>query len=156
MTDIDKYTISVRNGVFEGEVCFEAKVLELPDVAEYADSGEEAYALAIDAIQTIAQIFAEANRPMPSAVRREEVYSGRVTLRLPKSLHRAIAEQALEEGISLNQQIVGSLTYSSGYKTGLKVKDIWKRFLDDGEKIKGSGRVRNVEPIPLPPLKAVG
>ena len=59
MIDPHNYNISVRRGEFEGEFCFEARVKELPDIAEYADSFEEAYALAIDSIETTMEIFAE-------------------------------------------------------------------------------------------------
>ncbi|WOG27803.1 hypothetical protein [Endozoicomonas sp. 8E] len=53
------YNITVRRANFDGEVFFEARVKELPDVAEYADTAEEAYALAIDTIEITAEIFAE-------------------------------------------------------------------------------------------------
>ncbi len=48
MIDATNYTITVRKGEFDGEQCFEARVVELPDLTEYADSFEETYALAID------------------------------------------------------------------------------------------------------------
>lgn len=59
MIDPHAYTITVRRGVFAGETCFEARVREFPDLAEYADSYAEAYDLIIDAIETTAEIFAE-------------------------------------------------------------------------------------------------
>jgi len=37
MIDSRNYNISIRRGEFEGEVCFEARVKELPDIIEYAD-----------------------------------------------------------------------------------------------------------------------
>ena len=36
----------------------------------------------------------------------QTVYSGQFKLRLPKSLHRALAEQARREGISMNQYCI--------------------------------------------------
>jgi hypothetical protein len=38
-----------------------------------------------------------------------------VTLRIPRSLHRALAAAAEEEGVSLNAHLVGVLTYYSGF-----------------------------------------
>lgn len=38
-----------------------------------------------------------------------EVYSGKLNVRLPKSLHRKLAQQAVGEGVSLNQWIVSLL-----------------------------------------------
>ena len=103
------YNITVRACEFEGEPLFEARVKELPDVREFAGSAQEAYALAIDTIETAAAMFAETGRPFPLPVRPQDQYSGRVTLRLPKSLHRALANAAEEEGVSLNQHLVTAL-----------------------------------------------
>jgi len=55
--DLTNYTITVCQGIFEGEECFEALVKELPDVAEYGDSYDEAYELAVDSIQTTVEIY---------------------------------------------------------------------------------------------------
>ncbi|MDE0446594.1 MAG: toxin-antitoxin system HicB family antitoxin [Spirochaetaceae bacterium] len=88
---------------------FEERIKELPDVREFAESAQEAYALAIDTIETAAAMFAETGRPFPPPVRPQDQYSGRVTLRLPKSLHRELASAAEEEGVSLNQHLVTAL-----------------------------------------------
>ena len=56
------YNITVRESVFEGEPLFEARVKELPDVREYAESSQAAYDLTIDTIETAAALFAD-NRP---------------------------------------------------------------------------------------------
>ena len=68
MFDANLYNITVRKGNFDGEVFFEAKVKELPDVAEYADSYEEAYLLAIDSLETTAEALAEQGKVMPSPI----------------------------------------------------------------------------------------
>ncbi len=115
MIDPRAYTISVRRTEFEDEICFEARVKELPDLAEYADSAEEVYALAIDAIETTAAVFLEKGIAMPVPLATADDYSGRVTLRLPKSLHRALAQTADDEGVSLNQHLVNVLSYFSGF-----------------------------------------
>ena len=115
MIDPHAYNITVRRDDFEGELCFEARVKELPDLAEYGDTFEEAYQLAIDAIETTAEIFAEKGKAMPMPKDVPDEYSGRVTLRLPRSLHRALAEAAENEGVSLNQHLVNTLAYFSGF-----------------------------------------
>ena len=91
------YNITVRECAFDGESLFEARVKELPDVREYAESAREAYDLAIDTIETA----------FPASP--QDQFSGRVTLRLPKSLHRALASAAEDEGVSLNQHLVTAL-----------------------------------------------
>lgn len=115
MNDPNAYGIEVRGRTIDGEAMFEARVRELPDLAEYADTAEEAYALALDAVAITAQVFAEKGKPMPLPMVPVDDWSGRVTLRLPRSLHRALAEVAEAEGCSLNQHIVNVLSYFSGY-----------------------------------------
>ena len=112
------YNITVRKANFDGEVFFEARVKELPDVAEYADTFEEAYALAIDTIEMTAEIFSAKGKAMPAPYKPADDYSGRVTLRLPKTLHRSLSETADQEGISLNQYLVNVLSYQFGYHSG--------------------------------------
>lgn len=63
-----KYNITVRKSLSSGEEHFEARVLELPDVVEYADSYEEAYALAVDTIETTAEIYKEKGKALPAAL----------------------------------------------------------------------------------------
>ncbi len=45
--------------------------------------------------------------PLPST---DETYSGKLLLRMPKSLHRRLAEEAEGENVSLNQYIVSVLS----------------------------------------------
>ena len=115
MTDPHAYGIEVRRRSIDSEVLFEARVRELPDLAEYADTAEEAYALAIDAIATTADVLTERGKSMPPPLEPVDDWSGRVTLRLPRSLHRLLSETADDEGCSLNQHIVNVLNYFSGY-----------------------------------------
>lgn len=115
MTDASTYNITVRKGVFDGEACFQATVRELPDVAEYADTAEEAYELAVDTIETTQAMLSEQGHGVPAPYVPADDFSGRVTLRLPRSLHRALYHAAESEGVSLNQQIVNVLSYWSGY-----------------------------------------
>ena len=110
-----EYNITIRQGIFEGEECFEARVKELPDLFEYADTYEEAYELALDAIETTAEEFDEKGRLMPAPWEPEDDYSGRVTIRMPKSLHRALAEGAEDEGVSLNQYMIAILSAFNGF-----------------------------------------
>ncbi len=48
-----------------------------------------------------------------------ETYSGKFNLRLPKSLHRLLAWQADEDGVSLNQYVVTLLAAGSAGQTGV-------------------------------------
>ena len=129
MIDASNYNITVRKGLFDGELCYEARVAELPDVTEYADSFDEAYALAIDTIDVTAEMFAAQGKAMPVPMVPADDYSGRVTLRLAKSLHRSLAQAANNEGVSLNQHLTNILNYYAGYAQATEARNsgnIWQ------------------------------
>lgn len=119
MFDASLYNITVRKGNFDGEVFFEAKVKELPDVAEYAETYEEAYLLAIDTIETTAEALAEQGKVMPAPILENDDFSGRVTLRMPKSMHAALSSWSESEDISLNQLLVNCLAFNLGEQFGV-------------------------------------
>lgn len=108
------YNVTVRQVVLEGETLFEARVKELPDARDYAESATDAYDLAIDTIETSAATFEREGRTFPPPVHPQDDFSGRVTLRLPKSLHRRLAMEAECEGASLNQHLVNVLSQDAG------------------------------------------
>lgn len=118
--DPHAYNITIRRDNFEGEVLFEARVKELPDLAEYGESYEEAYSLAVDTIGTAAEAFREKGRSFPPAMVPADEFSGRVTLRMPRSLHRSLAKVADDEGVSLNQHLVNVLSYYSGFSAAYR------------------------------------
>jgi len=108
------YNITIRQIEVDGQELFEARVRELPDVLDFGDTWEEAYELAVDTIETTAEIMSARGRRMPEPAAVEDDYSGRVTLRVPKALHRRLAEQAQHESISLNQYLVSLLAFHAG------------------------------------------
>ena len=115
MTIAYNYNVVVRRVVVDAEAIFEARVKEFPDLTEYADTPQEAYELAIDAINTVVAVFAEKGRRLPEATEAPVDFSGRVTLRLPKALHRALADAAEADDVSLNQHLVNVLSYFTGF-----------------------------------------
>lgn len=52
MVDCTSYTIEIERITYEGETCFQARVLEFPHMYDYGDTYEDAYELAIDSIAT--------------------------------------------------------------------------------------------------------
>ena len=59
---------------------------------------------------------------MPVPASGVEDYSGRVTLRVPRTLHRSLALMAEDEGVSLNQLMVTALADFRGFCAGAKAK----------------------------------
>lgn len=88
------YNIAIQFGSFEGEQLYRATTREFPDLVTYAETAKEAYDLYIDAIETTAEALAATGKSLPPPIVADTSYSGRVTLRLPISLHRALALQA--------------------------------------------------------------
>jgi|HubBroStandDraft_1064217.scaffolds.fasta_scaffold08236_6 predicted HicB family RNase H-like nuclease len=106
MNDAERYAVATRKVVVDGEELWRATVREFPDLAEFADTREEAIALAMDAIETLKKAADEEGRQFPEPFEDEEEYSGRVTLRMSKSMHREVALRAEAESVSLNSYIV--------------------------------------------------
>jgi len=114
MIDAKSYSISVQFGNFDGETCYEARVKEFPEIAEYSDSFEEAYLLAVDSIEIISEHNRERHIPVPAPINVPVHFSGRITLRMPNSFHRELVAAAEDEGVSLNQHLINMLYYAKG------------------------------------------
>lgn len=99
-----EYQITIQYKDFDGEMFYEASVKELPTLFDYGDSYEEAYSLIIDSIRMAKEAFEEDNLefPLPTKIKESE-FTGRLSLRIPKSLHKNLQEAADLNGVSLNQ-----------------------------------------------------
>ena len=78
---------------------------ELPGCITIGDTIEEAIKNASDAKRTWFAAALEENIDISEPLVSEK-YSGQFKLRLPKSLHRSLAENSKREGISMNQYCV--------------------------------------------------
>ena len=65
MINAHAYNITVRQIGADTQVLFEARVRELPDVVDFGETWEEAYGLAVDSIETIAEVMDEHSGSMP-------------------------------------------------------------------------------------------
>ncbi|MDR2654765.1 MAG: toxin-antitoxin system HicB family antitoxin [Oscillospiraceae bacterium] len=102
-----KYPFVISPYEDEGETIFFAYLPDIPAVTAVEDSLDGVTELLEDA--RIEWIHYAVNNnidiPEPSQIKDLEDYSGRVTLRMPKSLHKTITDNALKEGVSLNSYI---------------------------------------------------
>ena len=62
------------------------------------------------------EVALEDRQPVPEPKSVEE-YSGKFIVRVPKSLHRDLAETTAREGVSLNQYISAELARAVGHGT---------------------------------------
>ena len=115
------FAIQTRRITENGETFFKATVAELPHLATYEDTPQEAYEVLIDDIEALHASSIGLNHPFPEP-NEELAHSGRITLRLSKSLHQTLDSQAKAENVSLNLHIVTLL--AKGVTTADVVKQV--------------------------------
>jgi len=100
------------------------RVKELPGCLSQGETAEQALTMIEDAMRGWLEASLESGDPIPEP-RQGESYSGKFLVRLPRSLHRRLAEAANDEGVSLNQYInvalASIITYSSSPAAGLAI-----------------------------------
>ncbi|PSR20645.1 MAG: toxin-antitoxin system HicB family antitoxin [Sulfobacillus acidophilus] len=89
---------------------FVATIPDLPGCVTQAETKEAALTLIEDAKAAWISTAIEQAVTIPTPGAHAGSYSGKLNVRLPKSLHRALAIRAEEEGVSLNHLIVYKLT----------------------------------------------
>ncbi len=88
------------------DACFIAHVPALDGCVTHGHSEEEALANAFEAAQLWLDSAKRHGHHIPKPT---NTYSGRMTIRLPTSLHQRIAEEAEREGVSINQWVLTKL-----------------------------------------------
>ena len=101
----------------DAEGGFVASYPDLPGCITCGETEEEAVKNALDAKKVWLEAALEENTeiPEPDSL---EAYSGQFKLRLPRSLHRALAEHSQREGISMNQYCVYLLAKNDALHAG--------------------------------------
>ena len=96
---------------------FVASYPDLPGCITCGETEEEALKNALDAKKAWLEAALEENIeiPEPDSL---EAYSGQFKLRLPRSLHRALAEHSQREGISMHQYCVYLLAKNDALHAG--------------------------------------
>ncbi|MGC2458544.1 MAG: toxin-antitoxin system HicB family antitoxin [Gallionellaceae bacterium] len=118
--DPESYTITIRKEENDGEILYVGRVAEFPNISAFTETFEAAHALVLDSIQTLKKIADETKVEFPSPYPAPlDEFSGRVTLRLPKSLHAKISRIAAQEDISVNQYLVTAVAYYAGENDGV-------------------------------------
>lgn len=87
---------------------FVVSMPELPGCISQGDSLDEAMTMIRDAQHGWLTVALMHGDPIPEP-RREDEYSGHLNVRVPRSLHRALADRAIAEGVSLNLFVATAL-----------------------------------------------
>jgi antitoxin HicB len=90
---------------------------ELPDCTSRGDTAEDAIAGLKDAMAVWIAAALREGRDIPEP-RSEATHSGRLLLRMPRTLHAALTKAAERENVSLNQFITDSLASVVGWRRG--------------------------------------
>ena len=130
------YPILIEKIYDEGELLFTASIKELPGLIVYGESLEEVY----DEIELAKADWIEDNlewgrkikEPLENSL---EEYSGKITLRLPKTLHRDVKERSEIEGVSLNQTMVQLINDGLFKQTQNAVEQLTEQFKDMTKKL---------------------
>jgi antitoxin HicB len=106
----------VQNGQDDGGK-WTASAEELPDCTSRGDTAEEAIAGMKVAMAAWISAALKEGRDIPEP-RSETTPSGRLLLRMPRTLHAALTKAAERENVSLNQFITDSLASVVGWRRG--------------------------------------
>ena len=86
------------------------------------DTPEEAYADLRAALPSLIEDWIGRDFPIPEPGMEQGEASGKLSLRLPKTLHAQAAQAAAQEGVSINQFITVTLAQALGAKIGFHSK----------------------------------
>jgi len=89
------------------------RVKELEGCMSQGDTAEEAIEMIQEAMELWLEVSLEDGLPIPEP-RPDEDYSGKFVVRVPRSLHRELVDEAQRQGTSLNQYINVALARSVG------------------------------------------
>ncbi len=97
-----KYSINLSWSVEdEGYI---ATIPEFPGLSAFGETPSDAVEEAKMAAEGFIKIYRENGRPLPEPTTLSD-FSGQLRIRIPKSLHASLSEEAKKEGISLNTYI---------------------------------------------------
>ena len=97
--NVEQYLYSV--GWSEGDDAFIARVAEFPSLAAHGDTQEKALREIKDVVKFVLSDLKENKEPVPEPLGKRS-FSGRLVLRMPEYLHRKLALEASQQGVSLN------------------------------------------------------
>lgn len=105
---------------------FLATVPSLPGCMSDGETQEEALINVRDAIKCWIETAEELGReiPLEDGYKSEDDYSGKLSLRIPKSLHKQVTDIASKEGCSINQLIMMYISMGVGCEFGKKQVNI--------------------------------
>jgi antitoxin HicB len=115
-----KYQVTLRPVPESDGNGFYAYSFKFPGVLGNGETADDAINDFYEALESAISIELEDGKQLPPFDVDDVQYSGKLSLRIPKSLHRMIAALAQEESISINQWIVNAISVNVGIGIGKK------------------------------------
>ena len=100
LPQVEQYLYSV--GWSEEDEAFVARVAEFSSLAAHGETQEEALREIKTVVEFVLKDLGESNEPIPEPFGKRS-FSGKLVLRMPEYMHRQLALEAMQQGISLNQ-----------------------------------------------------
>lgn len=123
-----------RYVVPESDGTFRAEIIEFPGCIAVGNTAAEALANLEDVAASWLEATIARDLRVPEPVE-NTAFSGKLVVRLPKTLHKKAARMAAQDGVSLNQFIVSSVAEQVGYSTArsaaprLRAMSSWGQLL---------------------------
>jgi predicted HicB family RNase H-like nuclease len=102
----------------EEDGSFRAEILEFPGCIATGDTAAKAYGALEEVAESWLQATLAKGQSVPEPAEESE-FSGKLVVRLPKSLHRKAARAARRDGASLNQFIVSCISEQVGIRSAV-------------------------------------
>ena len=102
-------SLNYKIELYSDDGSFVAEIPDLPGCITQGDTMEEAIALIHDAKHIWLETATDRGLSIQEPRHLDE-FSGKFLLRMPKSLHARLSNQATDEGVSLNQYVVSLLS----------------------------------------------
>ncbi len=103
---VEHYTYRVTWSEKEGE--FVGLCAELPSLSHFDDTREQALAGIVELVRVAVEMMREQGQEPPEPIASKD-YSGKFLVRLPPHVHRTLAIEAAEQGVSLNRLVASKL-----------------------------------------------
>jgi len=84
-----------------------ARCLEFPSLAVHGNTAVDALSNIVNVVDESIRWLAEERSPVPLGLKK---YKGNLSLKVPAKLHRGLAIQSAEAGVSVNQYILSKLS----------------------------------------------
>ncbi|MBI2830711.1 MAG: toxin-antitoxin system HicB family antitoxin [Chloroflexi bacterium] len=114
-----KYPVTIEEAPEGG---YFIQIEDLPGCFAQGESITEAHKMIEIARRMWLEVAYEDGQDIPLPGEKQEEYSGKFNVRVPKSLHRKLNRMAEKEGVSLNQFLVFTLSRAVGRDEGGKTR----------------------------------